>query len=57
MLKNPNNVWLGGEYFCNENDEFWNKSDSDIKDFAILELEKMRLASAEDFLDFTVIRQ
>lgn len=57
MLKDKNNVWLGAEYFCNEDDEFWIKNDSDIKDFAIRELEKINMINKADFLDYRVIRQ
>ncbi|MFZ2310920.1 MAG: NAD(P)/FAD-dependent oxidoreductase [Patescibacteria group bacterium] len=57
MLKDENNVWLGAEYFCDENDEFWSKNDLAIKDFALMELEKMKMINKSDFLDFKVIRQ
>lgn len=36
------------EYFCNEDDEFWSKSDEDIVDFAKNELEKLNIAYRED---------
>ena len=49
-------VWLGAEYFCNENDEFWNKNDDSIKDFAIEELTKINMINPDDLLDFIVIR-
>lgn len=56
MLADEKNVWLGTEYFCNEGDEFWNKSDSDIKDLALAELIKMKIVAASDLLDFKVVR-
>lgn len=40
-----NTVWLGLEYFCNENDGFWNMSEKDCVDFAVRELKKIGLIS------------
>ena len=52
MLENPENtVWVGLEYFCNENDEYWNMSDEEFINFAIDELEKMEIISKKDVLD------
>ncbi len=56
MVKDPDTVWLGMEYFCNKGDEFWDLSDADIQRTAISELEKMGLAKVEDVLDSTVQR-
>ncbi len=51
MVKDINNtVWLGLEYFCNENDSFWNLSDEDIKKYAIKDLKKINLVD-EEILD------
>lgn len=42
MVKDLNRtVWLGLEYFCLENDDFWNLSDKKLKHFAEEELRKM----------------
>lgn len=47
-----NTVWVGLEYFCQENDDFWNMSDEDATAFAIKELTRMRLINgAQDVLD------
>ena len=27
-------IWIGLEYFCNENDEYWNMSDEEFANFA-----------------------
>jgi protoporphyrinogen oxidase len=56
MVKDPNTVWMGLEYFCNKTDAFWNQPDEVIKATGIDELEKMNLAKAEDVLDSTVLR-
>ncbi len=36
-----NKVWIGLEYFCNENDRFWSMEENDCVNFAIDELKKM----------------
>ncbi len=42
MLKDPENtVWIGLEYFCQENDEFWNLSKKDCAWLALKELRKI----------------
>jgi protoporphyrinogen oxidase len=56
MVKDPDTVWIGMEYFCNVTDSFWSLSDEDIKEKAIDELIKMGLAHKSDVLDSTVLR-
>lgn len=56
LVADPNKVWLGMEYFCNEADDLWNKSDADFSDFAIGELEKIGIISRKDVRDSVVIR-
>ena len=52
MVKNPEEtVWIGLEYFCNENDEYWNMKDEDFVKFAISELEKIGIIKKEDVMD------
>ena len=52
MVKDfENNVWIGLEYFCSENDDFWNMSDEDCIKFGISELVKMGVIKEEDVLD------
>ena len=44
MVKNAKEtIWIGLEYFCNENDNYWNMNDNEFIDFAISELEKMQI--------------
>ncbi len=43
-----NKVWIGLEYFCNENDNFWNMSDKECIAFAGAELVKMGIISSEN---------
>lgn len=45
-------VWIGLEYFCNENDSFWNMSDQDCIALAVKELISMGIIDKEsDVLD------
>ena len=47
-----NTVWIGLEYFCNENDDFWNMSDNECINFATNELIKMGIIHGKsDILD------
>ena len=40
MVQDPNTVFLGLEYFCNEGDEMWTMADGDFIAMAQAELEK-----------------
>ena len=52
MVKNPDDtVWIGLEYFCNENDDFWNMSDKKCIEFATNELVSMGIIKEKDVLD------
>lgn len=46
-------VWIGLEYFCNEGDDLWEKSQKDFVDMAIGELAKIGVIAREDVLDST----
>ncbi len=56
LVKENDKVWIGLEYFCNQGDELWKKSDQDFIDFAILELVKIGFIYEEDVIDSTMIR-
>ncbi len=56
MVEDPERVWIGLEYFCNDTDELWQKSDEAMIALALEEIEKMGIASRADYLDGTVIR-
>lgn len=46
MVKDvENTVWIGLEYFCDENDEFWNMSEEECVEMAVDELIKMEVIS------------
>jgi protoporphyrinogen oxidase len=56
MVAKPGTVWLGLEYFCNQNDELWNKSDSELAALGARELAKIGVIENGDVLDSTVLR-
>ncbi len=45
-----NTVWLGLEYFCNEGDEFWNKTDIELKNIALSELKLMDIIDEDSLI-------
>lgn len=56
LVEDHDKIWLGLEYFCNEGDGLWNKSDEEMSNFAINELDKINFASKKDVIDSVVIR-
>ena len=44
-------VWIGLEYFCNENDEHWNMSDKEFIKFATKELVQMGIIEENAVID------
>jgi len=49
-------VWIGMEYFCNEGDDLWSKSDEAMQRFGIDELAQIGVIDKEDVLDSVVIK-
>ena len=56
LVKDPDKMWVGMEYFVDEGDEFWTMEDSKFSSFAIDELEKIDIINKKDVLDSVVIR-
>lgn len=56
MVRDADTVWLGLEYFCNEGDDLWSKSDKEITELAVGELAHIGMIEEEDVLDSVVIR-
>ncbi len=56
LVKDPSNVWLGLEYFCNEGDALWSMPDGKFSEFAAGELEKIGIIDRSDVLDSCVLR-
>lgn len=56
LVKDPiNTMWIGLEYFCNEGDSFWNKSDNELVKLAQEELSAMGFYSNK-IIDSKVIK-
>ncbi len=56
LVENSQNIWLGLEYFCQENDDLWNLSETEFFEFAVQEMIKLDLITREDVLDGTVLK-
>lgn len=56
MVSNPDNIWIGVEYFCNDEDEFWKQKDEGIVSFAIEEMQKIGILRREHVLDSIVVK-
>jgi protoporphyrinogen oxidase len=57
MVPDPATACYGLEYFCNDGDDLWARPDAELVALAASEIAKLGLASAEDVLDGTVVRQ
>jgi protoporphyrinogen oxidase len=56
MLANPEQVWIGVEYFCQDVDELWKKPEGEMAEFARMELDKIGIINKNNVLDSTVIK-
>lgn len=56
MVADPGKAWLGVEYFCNENEAFWNQTDKEIIDQAINEMHSIGLIAKNTIEDAVVIK-
>ena len=56
MVADSSKVWIGLEYFCNEGDSLWERTESDLIELAKSELASMNILDPEDIKDATVIR-
>jgi len=56
MVKDPDTVWIGVEYFCYETDSMWSLPDSEMAALGARELERIRIIESQDVIDFKVIR-
>ncbi len=57
MVPDPQNTSLGLEYFCNEGDALWRRSDAELLGLAAQEMAALRLAPAAEVSDGVVFRQ
>ena len=56
MVADPQTVWIGLEYFCNESDSLWSRSDAELISLAQRELASMNIIDPADVVDATVLR-
>jgi len=56
MVSDPDRVWLGLEYFCNEGDELWRMTNDELKALGARELAAIGLIDSRKVIDATVIR-
>ena len=56
LVADPDTVWLGLEYFCNQSDELWQLSDERVIALATGELSRIGIVDTAAVLDATVIR-
>lgn len=51
-----NKVFISLEYFCNEGDKLWEKTEKDMIEFGLSELEKLNIVKREDVIDTVRVR-
>ncbi len=56
MVADPDTVWLGLEYFCQEGDDLWRQADAEFVEFAVGELASIGVIDPADVLDAKVVR-
>jgi protoporphyrinogen oxidase len=56
MVAEKGRIWIGLEYFCNEGDDLWRRSEAELRTLACQELVKLNLAEAADILDMRVLK-
>ena len=56
MVADAAKVWIGLEYFCNETDSLWQKTDAEIIEFAKSEMVALNMLDRDHVSDAVVIR-
>jgi protoporphyrinogen oxidase len=56
MVENPDTIWMGAEYFCDEGDALWSLPDADLSGFAVQELDRIGVIHSADVIGTTVLR-
>ncbi|MBF0369599.1 MAG: NAD(P)/FAD-dependent oxidoreductase [Magnetococcales bacterium] len=56
MVRDPNTIWIGTEFFVNVGDELWTLPDEEMAALAIREMGQIGWVDPADVLDTTVIR-
>ena len=56
LVRDPDTIWLGTEYFCQEGDDLWQLDDQAMGELATAELARIGIIEKNDVLDFHVAR-
>ena len=56
MVADPTKTWVGLEYFANEGDALWGRSDADLARLAVDELSQLGLADPDAVRDTVTLR-
>jgi len=56
MVADPSKTWIGLEYFCNESDPLWSKSDAEMIELAKAEMAALNMVNGSEVSDAIVIR-
>lgn len=56
MVADPENIWIGLEYMCSDQDEIWKMCDEDFISLAVEELERIGIIDSGDVIDSCRIR-
>ncbi len=56
LVSDPDKVWIGLEFFCNETDAMWKLSDAETARLAVDEASRIGILKAEDVEDSHVVR-
>jgi protoporphyrinogen oxidase len=56
MVADPETVWLGMEYFCNEGDDLWVMDDEALKAFGASELDRIGIIDRASVMDGVIVR-
>ena len=56
LVSDPNKVWIGLEYFCEEGDELWSMEDGALGAFGAKELASIGIVNEQDVRDTFVLR-
>jgi protoporphyrinogen oxidase len=56
LVSDPAKVWVGLEYFCNEGDSLWTRSDAELLELGATELARIGIAEPGAVRDGTVLR-
>jgi protoporphyrinogen oxidase len=56
LVRDPNTVWIGVEYFCYQTDDIWTMPEDEMAALASRELAAIGIINQADVLDSTVIR-